>query len=396
MVCFLVAVGPVCAGWAQAGMKGSKVVYSTLIFPPQDEHTHGSTLVRLSNGDMLAAWFQGKGERGADDVKIMGARLVRGTREWSRPFLMADTRDIPDCNPVLFLNKEGKLFLFWIAVLANAWEYSIIRMRTSVDYLAPGAPVWNWQDDVLLKPDELFANEVAARFKELPPDGAGWGGYAPRYDDMIIEAARDPKKRCIGWMTRIKPLQLPSGRILLPLYSDGFNFSLTAISDDNGNTWRPGLPIVGRGPIQPALVLKRNGHIVAYMRDSGSDPTRVQTSESADSGFSWSVARKTEIPNTASVELLTLQDGRWAFLGNTISDGRYRLTLMLSDDEGRTWKWKMDLENDESKSGSFSYPCLIQGNDGLLHMTYSHHRKGEGESIKYVIVDPAAGPGVWK
>lgn len=366
------------------------VFYSTLIFPPQEQHTHGSSLVRLSNGDLLAAWFQGSGERGADDVKIMGARLASGAKEWSRPFLMADTRDIPDCNPVLFLNSEGKLFLFWIAVEANAWEYSIIRYRTSVDYLNSGPPVWNWQDNILLKPDDRFAKEVAARFKELPPDHAGWGGYAPRYDDMIVDATKDPKKRSIGWMTRIKPLQLPSGRILLPLYSDGFNLSLIAISDDNGATWRPSLPIVGRGPIQPALALKRNGHIVAFMRDSGNEPTMVQTSESSDSGFSWTAAHKTDIPNTASVELLTLRDGRWAFLGNTISDGRYRLTLMLSDDEGKTWKWKTHLENDESKSGSFSYPCLIQTKDGMLHMTYSYRRKGEGESIKYVTMDPAA------
>ncbi|HVW60868.1 MAG TPA: sialidase family protein [Puia sp.] len=361
-----------------------------LIFPPQDRHTHGSSLVGLSNGDLLAAWFQGSGERGADDVKIMGARLTSGAKEWSRPFLMADTRDIPDCNPVLFLNNEGKLFLFWIAVEANAWEYSIIRYKTSIDYLAQGPPIWNWQDNILLKPDDRFAKEVAARFRELPHDGTGWGGYAPRYDDMIVDAAKDLKKRSIGWMTRIKPLQLPSGRILLPLYSDGFNLSLMAISDDNGSTWRPSLPIVGRGPIQPALALKRDGHIVAFMRDSGNEPTMVQTSESSDSGFSWTAARKTDIPNTASVELLTLRDGRWAFLGNTISDGRYRLTLMLSDDEGKTWKWKTDLENDESKTGSFSYPCLIQTKDGMLHMTYSFRRKGEGESIKHVAMDPAA------
>ena len=380
MICMLAVTGAASPGKAQTG----------LILPPQGQHTHGSSLVRLSNGDLLAAWFQGSGERGADDVKIMGARLGKGAKTWSRPFPMADTRDIPDCNPVLFLNSEGKLFLFWIAVEANAWEYSIIRMRTSVDYLNPGPPIWNWQDNILLKPDDRFAKEVAARFKELPPDHAGWGGYAPRYDDMIVDAAKDPKKRSIGWMTRIKPLQLPSGRILLPLYSDGFNLSLIAISDDNGATWRPSLPIVGRGPIQPALALKRNGHIIAFMHDSGNEPAMVQTSESSDSGFSWTAARKTDIPNTASVELLTLRDGRWAFLGNTISDGRYRLTLMLSDDEGKTWKWKTHLENDESKSGSFSYPCLIQTKDGMLHMTYSYRQKGEGESIKYVVMDPAA------
>ncbi|MFT3703279.1 MAG: exo-alpha-sialidase [Agriterribacter sp.] len=238
----------------------SPIVESSLIFPLQEKHVHGSSLVFLPNGDYLAVWFYGSGERSADDVKIMGARLRKGEKKWSEPFLMGDTPGLPDCNPVLFLNKKGKLFLVWIAVQANSWEYSILKYRTSTDYLKPGAPVWNWQDNILLKPGIDFAEEVAARLKELPKDGHGWSEYAQPYDKTITEAAKDLKKRSTGWMTRIKPLITPGGRILLPLYSDAFNFSITAISDDDGETWRPGLPIVGRGPIQPALAQKKRWH----------------------------------------------------------------------------------------------------------------------------------------
>ena len=49
------------------------------LFPRTNEHTHGSTIVELPNGDLMAAWFQGSGERWADDVRIMGARLISGT-----------------------------------------------------------------------------------------------------------------------------------------------------------------------------------------------------------------------------------------------------------------------------------------------------------------------------
>jgi len=45
-----------------------------LVFPVQAEHAHGSTLVELPNGDLLVGWFQGSGERWADDVRILGAR----------------------------------------------------------------------------------------------------------------------------------------------------------------------------------------------------------------------------------------------------------------------------------------------------------------------------------
>ena len=55
-------------------------VFETLIFQPQEKHVHGSSIVSLPSGDMLAAWFQGSGERTADDVKIMGARLVKGSK----------------------------------------------------------------------------------------------------------------------------------------------------------------------------------------------------------------------------------------------------------------------------------------------------------------------------
>jgi predicted neuraminidase len=364
------------------------IVNQSLLFPIQSQHAHGSTLVQLSNGDLLAAWFQGSGERRANDVVILGSRLKKGSSSWSKPFLMADTPNLPDCNPVLFVNQNQKLFLVWIAVQANEWENSILRVRTSTDYLGEGAPNWSWQDNILLNPGKEFEEEVSLRIKELPDPGLGWAKYAPRYDEMIVDASRDPKKRTTGWMTRIKPLQFPDGRIVLPLYSDGYNFSLMAISEDFGESWTPSHPLVGRGPIQPALIQKNDGTLVAYMRDSGDSPTRVHKSESKDKGKTWSASLKTDIPNTASVEMLKLKDGRWAFLGNDIDDGRYRLSLFVSDDEGNSWKWKVRLEDKTKDQGGFSYPAMILGTDGTVHISYSYHQSKQEKSIKYVHVDP--------
>ncbi|MEI8112468.1 MAG: sialidase family protein [Bacteroidia bacterium] len=375
-------------GRAQSRNAKNAIVSEEIIFPGQSEHTHGSSIVSLPNGDLLAAWFQGSGERNADDVRVMGARLKKGQKSWTPTFLMADTKGIPDCNPVLFLNRNGKLFLFWIAVQANKWEDAILRFRTSVNYNGNEAPDWNWQDNILLKPDDNFSKEVEKRFKEMPESQAGWAGYAPQYDDMIKEASKDVLKRSIGWMTRIHPIMLESGRILLPLYSDGLNFSMVAISDDDGTTWRPSLPIVGRGPIQPALAVKKNGDIVAYMRDSGDAPTRVHRSVSTDKGESWSASQKTEIPNEASVEICVLKDEKWAFVGNDINDGRYQLSIFISDDEGSTWKWKDKIEFEPDHNGSFSYPCLIQTSDGLLNISYSYSKGEKNESIKHVVIDP--------
>ena len=199
------------SAFAQQKNTFNSILKEEFIFTPQSEHTHGSNIVALPNGDFLAVWFQGSGERTADNVRIMGARLEKGKKEWSKPFVAADTPGLPDCNPVVFLNGKGKLFLVWIAVQGNMWEGSILRTKTTTNYNNPGAPVWEWQDNILIKPGKEFEEEVEKQFKAMPELQHGWAGYAPLYDDMIKEASKDKVKRSIGWMTRIKPLILAGG-----------------------------------------------------------------------------------------------------------------------------------------------------------------------------------------
>ena len=128
------------------------VYFSNEILPLQKDHVHGSYLVNLKNGDVLATWFQGSGERWSDDVKIMGARLRAGQEEWTQPFVMADVPDFPDINPVLFVDREERLWLVWYTVMANQWETSLLKYRISEDYLEAEAPVWSWQDVIHVKP----------------------------------------------------------------------------------------------------------------------------------------------------------------------------------------------------------------------------------------------------
>ena len=183
-------------------------VKKQLIFPAQNQHVHSSSLVSLPNGDLLACWFQGSGERKADDVRIMGARLKKGDVSWGKPFIMADTPDFPDCNPVLFLSQESELFLFWIVIQANRWEEAISKYKKTRDYIEEGPPKWTWQDIILLKPSDQFKKTIEHKFKQLPNRNLGWAEYAPPYERMIIEAASDKSKRQKGWMTRTKPIQI--------------------------------------------------------------------------------------------------------------------------------------------------------------------------------------------
>ena len=54
-----------------------KGITKTPIFPFQNQHVHGSSIIEAPNGDLLACWFYGSGERTANDVIIQGSRLKK-------------------------------------------------------------------------------------------------------------------------------------------------------------------------------------------------------------------------------------------------------------------------------------------------------------------------------
>lgn len=365
---------------------GDDGIIKTPIFPYQDKHVHGSSIVEAPNGDLIACWFYGSGERTANDVLIQGSRLIKGAKVWEPVFIMADTPDIPDCNPVLFINQNNELMLFWIAVRANAWENSILRYKISSDYNRPGVPEWDWQNIIILKPGESFYHAIKKAFEDNYSDPA-WAEYALPYEKLITEAAADKEKRQKGWMTRIHPTILSTGRILLPLYSDGFNVSLVAISDDNGKSWRASHPIVGFGPIQPTLAERKDGSIMAYLRDSGAAPQRVLVSESFDHGENWSFAKDSKIPNpSSSLEVIVLKNGHWVMTYNDTENNRNSWAVSLSTDEGKTWQWTRHIGQSPDHSESYSYPSMIQSHDGKIHLSYSY-RNLTGKTIMHASFD---------
>ena len=44
-------------------------------------------------------------------------------------------------------------------------------------------------------------------------------------------------------------------------------------------------------------------------------------------------------------------------------------------------EWEAILTLEDQKKGEFSYPALIQANDGNLHLTYTYNRK----NIKHLV-----------
>lgn len=364
----------------------------TNVFPPQDKHVHASSIVEAPDGGLVAVWFHGSGERSANDVVVQGARRAPGAAEWGPVFVAADTAGVPDCNPVLHVDARGRLVLFWVVVRANGWEHSILKYRVAEEWSGEGSPKWTWQDIALLDPGDDFPERLSKGLRLAGFRQDMWGEYAHPYDRLLVEAAKDPVRRGVGWMTRARPIVLATapaaGRTLLPLYSDGYNVSLVAISDDDGESWRPSAPLIGLGNIQPTLAERRDGSIVALMRDSGGAPSRVMQSVSTDGGANWTIAKDTDLPNPgSSLALADLRDGRWALVLNDTEHGRHRISAYLSADEGRTWTRRRVLDESEPGEGGYGYPTAIVARDGAIHATYTRQTDA-GKTIAHVRFPP--------
>ena len=412
---------------ALTGTQEVPFLTSELVFPLEHWHNHASMIVEAPNGDLLVCWFHGSGERTADDVVIRGARLRKGTKTWSEPFLLADTPGYPDTNATMFIDPRQRLWLLWPTILANEWHTALMKYKISSDYVREGPPRWDISEVLHVTPGDEFKATVDRELDRLMGPSSSIAlavRQQPERQQRVEKLRRDAADkltRRLGWMTRAHPYVLDGTRLIVPLYSDGFSFSLMAITDDWGATWKTSTPLVGFGNIQPSLVRKRDGTLVAYMRDNGPAPKRLHVSRSRDRGDTWSAVEDSSLPNPGSgAEVTALANGHWVLVYNDLEQGRYSLAVSLSEDEGATWPWTRHLERDppspqaaaagqappspqavstgqvpgqgDPQRGEYHYPSIIQARDGTLHASYSYFlppdratRDAEGRLVRKAI-----------
>lgn len=371
---------------------GDPYFESALIFPLHDQHNHAPGIVELpgpneqAGKDLLVSWYRGSGERTANDVAVWGARYSRQQQKWSQPFLMADTPGFPDCNTCMMVDAKKRLWLFWPTILANTWESCLTNYAVSSDYHHPGNPTWQRTGMILLRPDDFSekANRLLDGLLQAHPQ------IAERFDTDELQSWRDQLGnklyQRLGWQPRCKPTVLPGGRILLPLYSDTYSFSIMAVSDDQGQTWYASQPLMGFGNIQPAVLRRDDGTLVAYMRENG-PRQKVRIATSKDDGITWSPVTESDLPNPGSgLDGVRLRNGHWVLVYNDTTRGRKSLAISLSADEGRTWQWTRHLEQHDS--GAYHYPAVIQGHDETIHVVYSYFVQG-GKSMKHAAFNEA-------
>jgi predicted neuraminidase len=357
-----------------------------LVFPLHNQHNHAPGIVECPNGDLLVSWYRGSGERTADDVAVYAAWKAKGESKWGEPFVLADTPGFPDCNTALFLDDQQRLWLFYPTILANSWESCLTNFKVSSRYAPPGLPRWDHEGLILLKPEDF-----AERGRKQLDEELGLLKFV--LTDKMRQDINQARERMgekiyqrLGWQPRCKPTQLPSGRILLPLYTDTFSISIMAISDDRGLSWRASQPLLGFGNIQPTVLRRNDGTLVAFMRENGLRQ-RIRICESKDDGESWGPVGVCDLPNPGSgLDGVRLANGHWALVYNDTISGRNRLAVSLSVDEGHSWKFTRHLE--DQPSGSYHYPAIIQGKDGTIHAVYSYFVT-QGKSMKHAAFNEA-------
>jgi predicted neuraminidase len=359
-----------CASFLRAQTGG--LYRERFVFAGDRGHVHASSVVETPKGSLLAVWyengppnagyyFRGGDQDKSDDVRIAGARLPHGGVAWDAPFVISDTFGLSDNNPALGIDAQKRLWLVHatlIAVPVRTWGSAILQYRVSSDYESAGAPRWDRSSILVPKPDGL--DEAVARA----------GGNA-RLDD--------PFARRLGWMPRVHPVALKDGALLVPLANENFNLAAMAITRDGGETWTFSRPVPGLGVTQPSVVQLQDGRLVAFFRDATS-AHRIQRSESADGGLTWSQLTATTLPNPGSgLEAILLASGDLAMIYNDKENSpRDRLAVSISADQGHTWRWTRHLENTPGQR--FDYPSIVQGRDGSLHATYTYNLK----TIKHV------------
>lgn len=332
---FLVAASMATTPCTYAEGPLQEFIYTSASFPS----AHASTLVELSNGDVLAAWFGGTKE-GADDVAIWASqRSTAGG--WSAPVEVVREPGVPCWNPVLFKTRDGRLWL----------------------YYKFGPNVRSWTGGRLVSSDN---GKTWSKPEHLP---AG-----------LLGPIKD------------KPLVLPNGTIVSGTSVESYTSWATWIdrSSDNGMTWWKSGPITvpsqyatkqsdtGATPsehvtgiIQPAVVNLGHGHLRLYARPTR-DIGKICVSDSRDNGIHWTEAKPIDLPNPNSgIDAVGLKDGRVALIFNDTTTGRTPLNVAISSD-GEHFKMLSTLED---QPGEYSYPAIIQAKDGRLLMTYTWNRK---------------------
>ncbi len=307
-------------------------------FDPDHPHCHCPVIQELPNGELMVVYYAGKNEAHPSVGLMASWKQLKGGA-WTKPVLIHKTPKLPDGNAVLAWYKD-ELHMFYDVVHFPLfpWFNTKLYLKTSTDF------------------------------------GRTWS------EARLVVGRR-------GFTVRTKPLVL-GDRLLVP---GGNEHLLKGVSNvmitDDGATFHMSKDIAlpkGRNE-QPAITRLADGSLLAYLR---TDTGHVCRSTSNDLGETWTLGEELSFNNpNSAIDLVRTAKGEIVLVWNNnprvgnMAQNRRCLNIAYSPDEGRTWPVVKEIERDAD--GSFSYPAIIIGSDGLFHLVYNSRRR----NIRYCRFD---------
>lgn len=311
--------------------------------------THASNILELKDGTLAMTSFYGV--EGSGNVSIVFSKFSEEEQAWSPPKVLNVHKTRSAQNPVIMEDRSGKLVLLHTSQQAGKGQGTSMIVK-----LASRSPYERWTKPRVVK----FPGQK-------------------------------------GPFTRHKMVLSEKNTWLLPVYytPNGYrdyaeHYTELLESKDGGETWtrRGSMSEPGQNLAQSTVIRLQGGQLMAFFRSR--KERWVFTSYSYDDGRTWTKPLQTQIPNNnCGVAAVQLQSGAIALIFNNQRDDRFRwpLSIALSYDDGFTWPYIRDLEDDDEghklascprcvfgKKAEYSYPSVLQSKDGYIHVTYTYKR----------------------
>jgi sialidase-1 len=338
-----------------ASLLAAPVQHDVFVSGKEGYHTFRiPALVVTPKGTLLAfceGRKNGRGDSGAIDLVLK--RSTDGGRSWSRLSVVADDGENTVGNPCPVVDrKTGTVWLLLTHNLGKDTE------RTIRDGTSKGTRrVW---------------------VTKSADDGVTWSKPAD-----VTKDVKDPKWTWYATGPGVG-IQTAAGRLVIPCdhteAKTKTNRSHVIYSDDGGKTWKKG-GVLGEKTNECQLAERSDGSLLLNMRSyHGKNRRAVATSK--DGGLTWSEVKLDDalIEPVCQASLISLPAAKKGdkvrlLFSNPASTKREKMTVRLSDDEGKTWSKGALLH-----AGPAAYSCLGATKDELLCL----YERGEKSAYERV------------
>lgn len=325
------------------------------------------TIEETPGGRLVAAWYGGGSGETADNYLVVAESGDRG-ETWRETATVKSTHaNVRDFDPVLWRDPDGALWLLWTqSACVDHWKGDgRLGVWASV-CRAPDAERLAWEPPRRLSVGSVWTKPIVLK------DGT-WAYAMGLYDHHNEDCKRFNGVNCS-----------PHGHEwpVLPEFAKLRGPSMVA-STDRGKTWqvRGTADVPNRCFEENQLVERKDGTLAMYVRTHYG----VAVTVSADGGRTWTQGRDAGFygPNSRFA-IRRLKSGNLLMV-NHEPDGtedvkkemwrpRKNLTAYLSEDDGRTWPHRLQIDARDS----VSYPDFAQSVDGAVFVVHDCARTKGG------------------